>query len=56
MKSVKSGGKAVIKGIIQEIKPGDFPKSPVVKNPPSNAEGMGSIPAWGTNIPHGMGS
>jgi len=52
---MKSGGKAIIKGIIQEIKSGDFPKSPVVKNPPSNAEGMGSIPARGTKIPHAMG-
>ena len=27
---------------------GDFSGSPVVKNPPSNAGGMGSIPGRGT--------
>ena len=51
---MKSGGKAIIKGIIQEIKSGDFPGSPVVKNPPSNAEGVGSIPDRGTKIPHAI--
>ena len=25
----------------------DFPGGPVVKNPPANAEGMGSVPGWG---------
>ena len=29
-----------------------FPGSPVVKNPPSNAGDAGSIPDWGTKIPH----
>ena len=29
----------------------DFPSSPVVKPLPSNAEGTGSIPGWGTKIP-----
>ena len=29
--------------------------SPVVKNPPSNAVDMGSIPGWGTKIPHVAG-
>ena len=28
---------------------------PVTKNPPSNSGGMGSIPGWGTKIPHAMG-
>ena len=28
----------------------DFPGGPVVKNPPSNAGDMGSIPGWGTQI------
>ena len=30
----------------------DFPFGPVVKNPPSNAVDAGSIPGWGTKIPH----
>ena len=31
----------------------DFPNDLVVKNPPSNAGmGGGSIPGWGTKIPH----
>ena len=30
----------------------DFPSSPVVKNPPCNAEDTGSIPSQGTKIPH----
>ena len=34
---------------------GDFPGGPVVKNPPSNAGDAGSIPGWGTKIPHAVG-
>ena len=30
----------------------DFPGGPVVKAPPSKAQGVGSIPGWGTKIPH----
>ena len=30
----------------------DFPGGPVVKNPPSNAEDMGSTSGQGTKIPH----
>ena len=30
----------------------DFPGSPVVKNPPSSAGDVGSIPGWGIQIPH----
>ena len=33
----------------------DFPGGPVVKNPPSNAGDIGSIPGWGTKIPHATG-
>ena len=33
----------------------DFPASPWVKNLPSNAGHMGSIPGQGTKIPHAMG-
>ena len=32
----------------------DFLGGPVVKNPPSNAGDMGSIPGRGTKIPHAM--
>ena len=32
-----------------------FPGGPVVKNPPSNAGDAGSIPGWGTKIPHAAG-
>ena len=27
----------------------------MVKNPPSNTEDTGSIPGWGTKIPHAVG-
>ena len=30
----------------------DFPGGPVVKNLPHNAGDAGSIPDWGTKIPH----
>ena len=30
----------------------DFPGAPVVKTPPSSAGDVGSIPGWGTKIPH----
>ena len=33
----------------------DFPGGPVVKNPPSIAGDTGSIPGWGTEIPHALG-
>ena len=33
----------------------DFPNVPVVKNPSSNAGDKGSIPGWGTKIPHATG-
>ena len=29
--------------------------SPVVKNPPSNAQGTGLIPGWGAEVPHASG-
>ena len=32
----------------------EFPGGPVVKTPPSNAGGLGSIPGWGTKIPHAI--
>ena len=33
----------------------DFLHGPVVKNQPSNAGDTGSIPGWGTKIPHATG-
>ena len=33
----------------------DFPGGPVVKTLPSNTGDMGSIPGWGTKIPHAVG-
>ena len=33
----------------------DFPGGPVVKNLLSNAGDAGSIPGWGTKIPHAAG-
>ena len=33
----------------------DFPGGPVVKNPPSNAGDLGSIPGRGTKILHAVG-
>ena len=34
---------------------GDFPGGPVVKNPPSNAGDVGSIPGWENKTPHAVG-
>ena len=34
------------------MRPWDFPGGPVVKNLPCNAGDAGSIPGWGTKIPH----
>ena len=33
----------------------DFPSGPMVKNTSSNAGDLGSIPGWGTKIPHAGG-
>ena len=33
----------------------DFPGGPLIKNPPSNAGDVGSIPGQGTKIPHAVG-
>ena len=30
----------------------DLPSNPVVETSPSNAGGTGSIPGWGTKVPH----
>ena len=40
---------------IPAIEAEDFPDSPVVKTPPSNAGDMGSIPGSGSKIPHATG-
>ena len=48
-------------GILESDCPGsnlslrDFPGGPVVKNLPSNAGDVGSIPGQGTGIPHALG-
>ena len=41
--------------LFKKVRWGDFPGGPVVKNPPSNAGDAGSIPGWGTKIPHAAG-
>ena len=40
---------------IRKIKIGDFPCGPVVKNLPSSARDVGSIPGRETKIPHAAG-
>ena len=40
---------------IQELIPTDFPGDPVVKNLPSSVGDVGSVPGWGTKIPHAAG-
>ena len=38
----------------QEAQQRDFTGGSVVKNPPGNAGDLGSIPGWGTKIPHAL--
>ena len=38
--------------MIQDFR--DFSDGTLVKNPPSNAEGVDSVPDWETKIPHAM--
>ena len=33
---------------------GSSPGGPVVKTSPSKAEGAGSIPGWGSKVPHAL--
>ena len=40
---------------IKNCGPRDFPGGPVVKDPPSSAGDVGSIPGRGTKIPHAAG-
>ena len=35
-----------------ELNCGDFPRGPAGENLPPKTRNMGSIPGWGTNIPH----
>ena len=37
------------------VRRGDFSGGPVVKNPPFDAEDMGSVSGWGTKIPPAAG-
>ena len=39
----------------QELRDGDFPGGPVVKNPSYDSGDTGSIPGQGTKIPHAAG-
>ena len=41
-----------IKSTTKNVWMGGFSGGSVVKNPPCNVEDMGSIPDWGTKIPH----
>ena len=41
--------------MIMTLRSKDFPGGPVVKNPPSKAGDVGSIPDQGKKIPHVMG-
>ena len=41
--------------VMYDVEARDFPGGPVVKNPPSNAGDKGSVPGWGTKIPHATG-
>ena len=45
----------LIKIFFKNLKYRNFPGGPVVKNPPSNAGDVGSIPGQGTKIPHASG-
>ena len=45
-----------VKLLSQKPQLGDFPSGPVVKNLPSKAEDMGSIPGQGTEIPCTQGN
>ena len=42
----------IIENWIRKVKKGDFPGGTVIRNSPSNAGDMGSIPGQGTKIPH----
>ena len=51
-----NSGKEIQREVGKKIKEiWDFPGGPVVKNPPSSAGDAGSIPGWGTKIPHTAG-
>ena len=43
---------SLLTALFKMASPRDFPGGGVVKNPPCNAEDVGSIPGWGTKIPH----
>ena len=49
----KARSQAFVRSYVQNKLSWDFPGGPMVKNPPSNALDMGSIP--GTKIPHASG-
>ena len=45
----------MVKFTLKKSKHWNFPGGPVVKNQPSNAGDLGSIPGQGTKIPHAIG-
>ena len=56
--SLNFPGSLVLSGkeiVIKNLRARDFPGGPAVKNTPSNAGDAGSIPGWGTKIPHAVG-
>ena len=51
---MKTGLKATTPKNVALLQWEDFPGGPVVRNPPARTGDMGSIPGWGTKIPHVM--
>ena len=51
---VSKWGRALAWYFLKKKQPWDFPGGPVLKSLPCPAGDMGSIPGWGTKIPHGM--
>ena len=49
------GPNTICRACIRTAADWDFPGGPGVKNPPSNAGDVGSIPGGGTKIPHAGG-
>ena len=52
---IYSLSKTILDFFLKKTGVGDFPSGPVVKNLSSNAADTGSIPGWGTKIPHTSG-
>ena len=52
---IYSLSKTILDFFLKKTGVGDFPSGPVVKNLSSSAADTGSIPGWGTKIPHTSG-